>query len=378
MSAPNPPTLLHDPTTPATPAAIPTFERVLKEIAHAQSSIKIHMYVWRNDTIGNQVGQALLEAADRGVKIHILKDNGAIMYERIEMNQKSFFHTDLSNFKALSFRLMSRSFPDTYVKDEHTPELGQTLANHPNVSLTWIGKTHTKYYLFDNERLLTGSINIEDRHTEYLDYMIALDGRDHIDRFHSRLANKVSFDPERPVDFLCNTHHADGAKTFEIKPALLAALNATQSTLYIEMAYLGDDDITRAIIAAAHRGVQTTILFSREANIGNDINYRTIHRIASQAPVEVYLTPRMIHSKLIRFDDTRVITGSCNLSVFSLQKAGELNLNIQNHPDFFRTLDALIQSRLEASQKVTSPDDLKAYNPFVAALQQLHQKWNPN
>ncbi|MEM8954273.1 MAG: phosphatidylserine/phosphatidylglycerophosphate/cardiolipin synthase family protein [Verrucomicrobiota bacterium] len=378
MPTPNPPTLLHDPTNPATPAAFPTFNRVLREIAQAQSSIHIHMYVWRNDAIGNQIGQSLLVAAQRGVKIHILKDKGAIMFERIEMNQKSFFHTKLPKLKTLTLSFVGRTFPDTYIKDDHTPKLGQALAAHPNVTLSWIGKTHTKYYLFDDHVLLTGSINIEDRHTRYLDYMVALEGQEHIERFQARLARKVSFDPARSIDFLCNNHHHDGTKTFEIKPALLDALDTARSNVYIEMAYLGDDDITCAIINAARRGVKTIILFSKEANVGNDINYRTIHYIASRAPVEVYLTPRMIHSKLIRIDNTRVITGSCNFSVFSLQKAGELNLHIQNHPEFLATLEKLIQSRLNASQKVSSPGDLKAYNPLIASLQQFHQKWNPN
>ena len=48
------------------------------------------MYVWRSDVIGNAIGKALCNAADRGVKIHIRKDLSAMMYEWIEMNQKSY------------------------------------------------------------------------------------------------------------------------------------------------------------------------------------------------------------------------------------------------------------------------------------------------
>ena len=67
-----------------------TFDRVIRLIQNASESIVIHMFVWRNDEIGNQIGREILAAADRGVKIHIKKDVGASMYERIEMNRKSF------------------------------------------------------------------------------------------------------------------------------------------------------------------------------------------------------------------------------------------------------------------------------------------------
>jgi|GEM_PF-2513867 phosphatidylserine/phosphatidylglycerophosphate/cardiolipin synthase-like enzyme len=67
-----------------------TFDRVIRLIQNASESIVIHMFVWRNDEIGNQIGREILAAADRGVKIHIKKDVGAFMYERIEMNRKSF------------------------------------------------------------------------------------------------------------------------------------------------------------------------------------------------------------------------------------------------------------------------------------------------
>ena len=45
--------------------AEPSFDRVLERIAGVQQNLEMHMYVWRNDAIGNAIGQAVLEAADR-------------------------------------------------------------------------------------------------------------------------------------------------------------------------------------------------------------------------------------------------------------------------------------------------------------------------
>ncbi len=69
--------------------AAATFDAVEHQVGLAAESIDIFMFVWRNDEIGNQLGQAVLAAAERGISVKVIKDRAAIMYERIEMNRKS-------------------------------------------------------------------------------------------------------------------------------------------------------------------------------------------------------------------------------------------------------------------------------------------------
>jgi cardiolipin synthase len=248
---------------------------------------------------------------------------------------------------------------------------------HPNVRFEWINKTHTKYHVFDEEVLLTGSINFEDRHRGYFDIMVELAGPEYVARFRERMKGAVPHDPGRPVDFLCN-RHVGNAREFEIKPAFLDLIGGARESIYVEMAYLGDEAVTGALVAAARRGVKVSFLFSREANIGNDINYRTMHRIYRRAPVEVFLSPKMIHSKLVLVDGETAIFGSCNFSVFSLQKAGELQVVVRDDPAFCAELRSLAAARMAASEKVEGIAALSRFRPVIAALQQLHQKLNPN
>ena len=102
-----------------------TFQRVLNRIDAATQSIVIFMFVWRNDDIGNAIGERILQAAERGVRILIKKDVGAFMFERIEMNRKSFFNKPVSLFTRLAYRLRGWTFPDTYVEDDYNFDLGQ-------------------------------------------------------------------------------------------------------------------------------------------------------------------------------------------------------------------------------------------------------------
>ena len=198
--------LLHSPP-PSTCAAPPTFEAVLARIAAARESIEIHMYVWRSDEIGQRVGRALLAAAERGVRVRIIKDLGAILFERLEMNRKSFFDTPLPILQRLNHRLIGLTFPDSFVEDEFTGELGEELLRHPGVTLEWVNHTHTKYYLFDERVLVTGSINIEDRHFGYHDYMAHVDDPDLVGRFRQRLAGEIPANPARPLEFFQGRGH---------------------------------------------------------------------------------------------------------------------------------------------------------------------------
>lgn len=366
-------TLLSDPR--AEDGAAATFDAVLEGIRTARESIEIHMFVWRNDDIGNEVGRAVLEAAERGVKIRIIKDLGAFMYERIEMNRKSFFNKPISRKQALIYRMLAPTFPNTYCEDDYTDELGGKIINHPNVTMQWVNHTHTKYYIFDEEVMLIGSINLEDRHRGYFDYMIRIEDKAVVERLRQRQSLAVPHDPGRSIDFVLNLIRGP-QHTFEIKKEFLQLMDQARKSLVIEMAYIGDPDISDKIVEVARRGVKVTMLFSREANIGNDINYKAMHDLCLRAPIEAYLTPRMIHSKLMLVDDGIVMMGSANFSVFSMQKAEELNVVIRNHPELVARFRETLQARETASQKAKGAEAFSHYNHSIARLQQLHQKLN--
>ena len=128
-----------------------------------------------------------------------------------------------------------------------------------------------------------------------------------------------------------------------------------------------------AVIDIASRGIRVTMLFSKEANIGNDINYRSLFRICKRAEIAVYLSDKMIHSKLMVIDDEIVILGSANISVFSMQKGVELDIVVKDNPTFVESVRETIDRRIGESTKVKSIAELRHYNPVIASLQQLHQ-----
>lgn len=179
-----------------------TFRRILQCIDSAKTTIFIHMFVWRSDTIGNEIAQALLNAANRGVSIEIKKDCDALLYELVEMNRKPIFNKPIKGFKRFTYPIIAATFPDTYIADNYDNSLGEALLKHQNVNVEWVSHTHSKYYIFDNEVLIVGSINIEDRHRDYFDYMAEFSGKDILQRFQQRLSGEQSFDDKRSLDFI--------------------------------------------------------------------------------------------------------------------------------------------------------------------------------
>lgn len=348
-----------------------TFRRAIQRIQQASRSIVIHMFVWRNDEIGNTIGREVLAAADRGVSIRIKKDVGAFMYERVEMNRKSFFNKRLPLLTRMMHAVLAPTFPKTYVADDFDFELGHKVMQHGNVTIEWVNHTHTKYYIFDDQIMITGSINIEDRHRKYRDYVVELVGEEYVSRFRERDRNEAPYDADRSLDFVVN---GPDANRFEIKHRILELLSQAERSVYIEMAYIGDPDVSRRIIETANRGVRVTMLFSREANIGNDINYKSLHEICKNADLDVYITPKMIHSKMMLIDDEIVILGSANISVFSMRKAAELDVVIEKNPAFLEAIKKDVAHRVRQSEQVQSIRELARYNKVDAALQQLHQK----
>ena len=60
------------------------FPAILKAIENARFSLYINMFIWRDDAIGNRIGEAVLSAAERGVKVFISVDRYGVVLEKAE------------------------------------------------------------------------------------------------------------------------------------------------------------------------------------------------------------------------------------------------------------------------------------------------------
>ena len=360
------------------------FPRIIERIRTATKTISINMFIWRDDKIGNQLAQELLQAADRGVKVRIVKDKLGELFEKAEETKQSFWHKDFNLGLWLKAAAVNTMYPMTG-KAKSTKQRPNSLARrllvHQNVSVkkdTIIGD-HSKYYIFDDRVLILGGMNIEDKSIyadvegkKYNDYMVELVSQSFVEKFFQRLRHGAGFDEQAPLEFIFNVRRK-GEIVYEVKDKIIQLLASARESIDILMAYLGEPDITQTIIEAANRGVRINLLLPGKANLQHDLNMQVAKEILAKTDnrVKVFLSRNMIHAKLIRVDNRTVTIGSANLNKQAMGKLLELNVLIKNYSDDFgQALDQSIRRNLASATRISDGGKIK-FNPIRARLEQL-------
>ena len=317
------------------------FEEILRCVDAARSSILINMFIWRDDVIGNRLANAVLCAAERGVRVTISVDRVGMILEMCEENERSFFHSGPDIIERLKIQLLRRAYPQTrsgFRAEPICPGLLEKLLSHPNITVDRERKKndHSKFYIFDDRILIFGGINVEDKECTkdcmgrvYQDYMLKLEGEDHVRAFLNKI--EQNRDTSDEYCFRMNNKTVRPA-AFEMYESFLSIINDAQKELVIVMAYFAPiKSVIRAIVSAWKRGVGIRILISEHANFQNDSNRRTVRLLMKRCHngIEVRFSPKMIHTKLI-FNESHVMLGSCNITNRAFSQLGEVDILLKN------------------------------------------------
>ncbi|MCA9671153.1 MAG: phosphatidylserine/phosphatidylglycerophosphate/cardiolipin synthase family protein [Myxococcales bacterium] len=293
-------------------------------------------FKWRDDATGQEVARALLDAADRGVKVTIYKDQVGAHYEYFEGNGQSFFHKRLppkARFETLFIITMYLRWGR---RPQRPSELADALRDHENVDLRVEGKTfdHAKLYIIDDEYLIFGGVGIgDDSRYDNLDYMVEVGCEHTLRRFHAR-SDGAAFDPDRPVDFLIHNKSVHPRHRPPLLSDRLNLIRSAQRTLLVEMAYLGHPEFTDALVDAVKRGVHVTLVTSARANILGALARYTcnqlIRRTGAPDNLRVVFHPKFVHSKAMVIDGERAELGSANFTPISHGVYDEVGIHVHD------------------------------------------------
>ena len=355
------------------------FPEIIRCIEEAKTSLEINMFIWRDDRIGNRMAQAVLAAADRGVKASISVDRYGVVLEKCEECKRSFFHKEQTLTEKMKSRLLEIFYPENTqpgaVRDEATPLYRRIMA-HPNITVSAdvFKADHSKFYIIDDRILFLGGVNIEDKENGqdlsgriYGDYMAKLEGAAFVRAFREKLATG------RNVldDVFFGLNLKEPVRRFEMEEMYLDLINGAKETLHITMAYFSPlEHFVEAILAAHRRGVNVTILIPQRANFQNDSNRRTICRLLkeSQGGIRVWLSPKMLHTKLVMNEKT-ISFGSTNITKKAFNQLNELNLFVPNDDsEFAKAMRESIAADIRIAQPVTSHREVE-YRPLMAWLE---------
>ena len=357
-----------------------SISEIIDHIREATDSIYICMYIWRDDKIGNLIVEELLKAADRGVKIDIDKDKSAAVFEHVEQQKQSFFHP-YNEHLGLFSKIKKWFLLLTYYRDNiqrrqqlMNDKLKRMLA-HDNIDISFDKKiyVHSKYFIFDNETMILGGINIGDKSVDgdeenYCDYMIKFEDESLIKHFWKRKNGLKEINHCQDIEFYFNKKEQD---IYEIKPKVLELIRKADKCIDIEMAYMGDRDITKEIIKASRRGINITIITSDNSKLQHDLNCHTVCKMVKKGTTRVkpYFSERNIHSKLMFIDKKMLFIGSANFNKYGLKKLSELNVLVKDAEDLCSKWEKWRYEHLKEC-KLVSEDGLE-YSKTIALAESI-------
>lgn len=339
------------------------FPEILRCIESARRSIRINMFIWRDDVIGNRVAQAVLDAADRGVAVKISVDRYGVVLEKAEECKRSFFHKRQSVAEKVKTKALELFYPmEGAIKgpQDRESDLYRAIMAHPNIRLSRdvFKADHSKFYIFDEETVIMGGINIEDKENGadlqgrvYQDYMVKLQGRQFVEALLSTLDGCGGEGEER----FFGANIKEPVHRFDMERLYLSMIDSAREELVITMAYFSPlPQFIDAIVAAHRRGVRVSVLVPERANFQSDSNLAAVRRLLqlSGNGIRVYLSPKMVHTKLVANEEW-VSFGSTNITKKAFGQLSELNFFCRRKDSpFARELMDSVQREQSASRCV--------------------------
>ena len=301
------------------------FAALLECIREAKSSIRISTFILADDATGRAITDALAERARAGVQVHLLIDG--------------FF----------AFRASRRRLADLRKAGAHV-EVFAPIVHVPFRSSGNL-RNHRKSAVFDGKSAIVGGMNIAEEYmgatplaTRWCDLCALVRGpavADIADVFCSdwEFATNESLGPVKSA--------RDGGARVQIVPsgpdsaadsfyeAILSACYAARERVWITTPYfVPDDALTRALCAAAHRGLDVRVIVPLRSNHRvADLAGGTSLRQVDAAGGRILMFPKMIHAKVVIVDDTLGVVGSANFDMRSLFLDYELCLFLYTASD---------------------------------------------
>lgn len=312
------------------------FPRLEYLIRHAKHSVVVQMFIWKDDRTGRRVASSLLEAADRGVMVHITKEAIGDFFEA------------------------AGDFLGT--RNSELP-LWRRFWSHPNIRIVHGSHgDHAKVYVIDEEIFLLTGMNLADEYDgPWHDYMVELRGSHFVERYLARVPDGEQGESVRIV---MNTEEEKG-----VRPVLMKLLSEAKESLIVEHCYVSDDAVLDALLEAARRGVSVTVIMPERTDLHHYANLQSVGRLVSEGagtPLRVLLYPDMFHGKIVMADYDTAFLGSANLMSSSLDDMGEVNVLIRGKYRALWKLQETLRQDAFKSRAVSSPPSLLWLSKILA------------
>lgn len=322
------------------------FPAMLEAIAGAKETITFETYIYWEGEIGVRFADALSERARAGVAVNVTIDwAGSVSMEERLLEQMEGAGVNVERYRPLHWynlsRMNNRTHRKLLVVDGRVGFTGGVGIGDP-----WMGNAQDAEHWRDMHFRIEGPA-VAQVQSAFNDNWVKMTGE--------LLNGEAYFPPLSPVGdmdaHMFISSPAGGSESMHLM--YLLAIAAAEERIDIAAAYfIPDDLITKALVAARHRGVRIRVLMP------GDLTDSTAARLASKsgwgplllAGVEMYeYAPTMFHNKMMIVDHELVSVGSTNFDLRSFQLNDEASLNVYDR-GFAAHMTEVFESDLEKAE----------------------------
>jgi cardiolipin synthase len=339
------------------------FDLLEQLIYSAQKRIHLQIYIYAEDQTGDQIAQALIDAAQRGVKVFLVADGYASQ--------------DLSKpfIKKLVLAGVQFRFFNPLMKSKYF----------------YFGRRmHHKIVVVDGSKAIVGGINISNHYndtvdsTAWLDWALYVEGEvaaklevvcEDLRKFEileitkNRLGrNKLNI-PDQPINVRINDW-VRGRK--EITATYLKMLRSAASHVTIVSSYLLPGKLLRRNLrVAAKRGIKIRLVMAGMSDVATSkYAERYMYRWLLGNNIEIYeYEKNILHGKMAVCDGQWLTLGSYNVNNISAYASLELNLDVHN-PEFAMHVGQKIEAIIQNDCKKITREEYESHTTLLSRFLQ--------
>ncbi len=320
------------------------YDEMLEAIDSARDSVLMETYIWKNDEVGQRFIDAFNAAAQRGVEVRLLYDGFANL-----IVPRSFY------------RQLSEK-----VHVSRLPVIGRKFWKGP---LRYTGFNHSKVLVVDDVDAFVGGYNIGSLYARHWrDTHLRIGGPDVWGLRHSivRVWNEDR-EPDEQIDWI--PPHAWNPEirvaanlplqlSYPIRNMYLQALERAHDHIWVTTPYfIPDQQILRALIEAAERGVDVRVMVPKDSNhvLADWVSRGFFGQLLDAGVTILLYATSMTHSKIATIDGEWSTVGTANIDRLSLTFNYETNVEIID-PGFAAEMEKIFESDAQHCEELSSPE----------------------
>lgn len=325
------------------------FPAMLGAIRGAQKTITFETYIYWSGEIGKQFADALSERARAGVQVNVTIDwVGSASMDTMLLKEMENAGVQVQRYRPLHWynlaRMNNRTHRKLLVVDGTVGFTGGVGIGDP-----WLGHAQDPDHWRDMHFRVEGPV-VSQMQAAFNDNWIKTTGH---------ILNGEAYFPRVPKAGDMDAHlfissPAGGSESMHLM--YLMSIAAAVRSIDLDAAYfIPDELISKALVAARHRGVRIRILMPGD---NTDSDAARLASKASWGPlllagVEMYeYAPTMFHNKMLIVDHELVSVGSTNFDLRSFQLNDEASLNVYDR-DFAERMTRVFEQDLANGRRYT-------------------------